>query len=277
MNNLIDNILENISICNTIEAKKLNTKIIVIPQSRLMDSLHKVDDSSLLASLNSNAQINILQDEKTQELFKSVSSEFNDVEVLDEFFGDAEAISCYTVEDTNRILPVLRNEEVPDRYKHFFLNYPEMEHFEKLDSFIQGLDRIKSKTDFSDEWLVNHKDLVSNSIIGSQTFLYEVKPYQQMIDDIAESKTLEEVLSTILSTGYRHITTEDYVAIKRDIEVIAKKLPTVLSFLDKERHFGFINSWLNNNQLTYDLNAIIKNKDKIGNGSFVNSSTALNK
>lgn len=46
MNNLIDNILENISICNTIEAKKLNTKVLVIPQSRLMDSLHKVDDSS---------------------------------------------------------------------------------------------------------------------------------------------------------------------------------------------------------------------------------------
>ena len=185
MNNLIDNILENISICNTIEAKKLNTKVIVIPQSRLMDSLHKIDDSSILASLNSNAQINILQNEKTQELFKSISSEFNDVEVLDEFFGDTEAISRYTIEDVDRILPILRNEEVPDRYKHFFLNYPEMEHFEKLDSFIQGLDKIKSKTDFSDEWLVNHKDLVSNAIIGSQTFLYDVNPYQQMVDDIA--------------------------------------------------------------------------------------------
>lgn len=271
MNNLIDNILENISICNTIEAKKLNTKIIVIPQSRLMDSLHKVDDSSLLASLDSNAQINILQDEKTQELFKSISGEFNDVAVLNEFFGNTKAISCYTVKDVDRILPILRNEEVPDKYKHFFLNYPEMEHFEKLDSFIQGLDRIKSKTDFSDEWLVNHKDLVSNMIIGSQTFLYEVKPYQQMIDDIAESKTLEEVLSTILSTGYRHIATGEYIAIKRDIEVIAKKLPIVLSLLDQERHFGFINSWLGNHQLTYDLNAIIKNKDKIGDGSFVNS------
>lgn len=152
MNNLIDNILENISICNTIEAKKLNTKVIVIPQSRLMDSLHKIDDSSLLASLSSNAQINILQDEKTQELFKSISSEFNDVEVLDEFFGDTEAISRYTIEDVDRILPILRNEEVPDRYKHFFLNYPEMEHFEK--PILQGTVIHKCKNRFQRDSLI---------------------------------------------------------------------------------------------------------------------------
>ena len=45
MNNLIDNILENISICNTIEAKKLNTKVIVrmvISRNRLLPTSQSI-------------------------------------------------------------------------------------------------------------------------------------------------------------------------------------------------------------------------------------------
>ena len=271
MNNLVDNILENISICNAIEMKKLNTKVIVIPQSRLMGSLCKVEDSTLLAKLDSVAQINILRDEKTQELFDSISSEFNDVEVFNEFFGNTEAINRYTIEDRDRILHILRNEEVPSEYKHFFLSYPEMEHYEFMNSFIQGMDMIKQNTSLSDEWLYNHRDLVSKSIIGSRTFLCSVNDYQQMIIDIAEFKPLEESLSAIYETEYNSISTKEYSFVKQDAIDIAKKLPIVLSLFDKELHYNFANVWLSNHQLAYDLNIIIKNKDKIGDGYFVKS------
>ena len=71
------NILEikdNIKICTELNTSGVTPCVIVIPQSRLLPTLEKMDNKDFLASLSTQAQINILQNTKIEELFEWVSS-----------------------------------------------------------------------------------------------------------------------------------------------------------------------------------------------------------
>lgn len=264
----IKDIITGIEICQEIKSNKLDNCVVVIPQERLTSGFKKLEHTEILSQLSKESQCNIMRDEITQDLFNQLCSDCEDVSVLDIFFKDASSICEYTVEDKHRVLEVLNDDSIPAEYKHFILHYPELKGYLKLDNLFAGLDTMKQYMQVSEQWWFDNRDFISSDIIISRDFLTKLKDYKQAVIEISISPDLQKALGIIYTVYKYSLEHREYCAIKSAVADINKKLPAILKCLDEDSKQSFINNWLSNNQLSYDLSVIHKNINKIGDGSF---------
>lgn len=269
------NILEiknNVKICTELNTSGVAACVVVIPQNRLLTKLTTISSKELLATLTESAQLTILQNSKAEELFKwaALISGVNPSRIS-VMFEDVATAEQFLKVDRDCLKRLLLNTKIPEDLMILIAQHTDLESLSNLGELIASIQKIKQHLEVPLDWLYQHKDVLSAELFRS-SFLWSVCNSMNILEDIVKTQSLFGLLNDVYEARkFVKLSYDNFVQLKEQSKSIRTKLNKVLKKLSAERQEDFIQYWLDNGQLLYDLDCIIRRIEEIGSGNFCQS------